>query len=355
LDAYIQRIERFGYLGLPEPSIQSVLDVDNDQGGQVRVRWAPSYLDVNPAGVVDEYRLWREVSASAANAGIERGATLLRGGEAIPEAAFGRRTYRTSSLGTANFYWELVGTQPANGLSGYSKVTHTGGDSTSSGTAWTRFMVEARQTSNGYHWDSAPDSGYSVDDLAPPAPSPFSGTYGGGSSSLSWGPSEAPDVAFYRLYRGGDPGFAPGPGSLVATVNGTSAIDNAGAPYWYKVTAVDAHGNEGPAATTLPSGTVDVDTDLPSVLWLGPPSPNPSTGQTGFRLALPAASTVTLVLFDSQGRRVRALADRTFDAGRHEIRWDGRGASGQLLRSGVYHYRLEAGGEERRGTLVLTR
>jgi hypothetical protein len=355
-DVYIQRVEQFGYLGEPEPRIQSVTDVAGDQGGKVRVAWNASYLDVVPSGPADEYRVWREVSVASALRAIERSGRWLEPGAALPADATGHtRLFRRSSLGTSAFYWELEGVQTANGFSAYSKVANTGGVSTPPTLHYTRYMVEARDGDTGYHWDSLPDSGYSVDDLPPPAPNPFNGSYSGGSSSLSWGPSNAPDVSFYRLYRGTDSGFTPSPGNRIASTNNTMAMDNAGAPYWYKVSAVDIHGNEGPAATTLPSGTVDVGSDLPAVLWLGPPSPNPFEGSASFRFTLPAASRVTLDLFDQQGRRVRTLVNRQFAAGRYEIHWDGLGEGGRSLGSGVYLYRIIAAGAERTGTVVSIR
>jgi hypothetical protein len=216
-------------------------------------------------------------------------------------------------------------------------------------------MVEARNTALGYHWDSYPDSGYSVDNLAPPPPAPFSGVYSGGIASLSWGASGAPDLAFYRLYRGPDAGFVPGPATLIATVTGTSAIDGGIALSWYKVTAVDVHGNESPAAVTLPAGTVGIDDALPATVWLGPVTPNPVAGPASFRFALPDEAQVELMLFDQQGRRVRTLADRVYAAGRHEVAWDGRGMRSERLPSGVYLYRLRAAGLERTGRFVMLR
>jgi FlgD Ig-like domain len=353
-DVYAQRVEPFGHLGAPEPAIQSVNDVTGDQGGAVRVAWSRSYLDVIPGGPADEYRLWREVPTTSALAALERGARLVAAGAPLPaEGVDGRRILRASALGGAIYYWELEAVQPAGGFPAYSKVARTGGDSSPPTYLYTRFMVEARESPTGYHWDSYPDSGYSIDDLAPPAPSPFTGNFDSGTSSLSWGPSAAPDVSQYYLYRGGSESFVPGPGNRVATVTGTSVSDAAGALFWYKVTAVDVHGNEGPPAVTLPSGTVAVESDVPDAIWLGPASPNPACGPATFRLALPAPATVTLTVFDQQGRRVRALTDRAYPAGRHEIRWDGLSEGGRRLGSGVYLYRMKASGVERTGTVVI--
>jgi len=55
------------------------------------------------------------------------------------------------------------------------------------------------------------------------------------------------------------------------------------------------------------------------------------------------------------GRRVRTLADRPFQAGRHAMRWDGRNAAGQSVASGIYLGRLEVGDRHHIQRLVLVR
>ena len=76
---------------------------------------------------------------------------------------------------------------------------------------------------------------------------------------------------------------------------------------------------------------------------LRPNRPNPFTSITTFSFALPERSQVRFDIFDMQGRRVRVVTDRPFEAGEHELAWDRRTASGALVRPGVYFYRIEAG------------
>ena len=54
--------------------------------------------------------------------------------------------------------------------------------------------------------------------------------------------------------------------------------------------------------------------------------------------------------FDLLGREVARLVDRQMPQGRHEVTWDG-----ERVPSGVYLYRLEAGGETHAGKVVLAR
>ena len=174
------------------------------------------------------------------------GARLLRDGESPDGSAL----LRTENAGV-DYFWEYVGVQSAFQLPSYSFIAPTAGDSVAGSNPLTAFMVRARGLARAEYWDSAPDSGYSVDDLAPAAPAPFSGQYVSGSTVLAWGPNGEADLAGYRLYRGTTPGFVPGPGNLVAALAATSYVDPVGEPHFYKLSAVDVHGNESPSPSRL--------------------------------------------------------------------------------------------------------
>jgi len=255
------------------------------------------------------------------------------------------RTFTTSIEAGQTVFWEYVGSQVADQLPGYSYVTSTTSDSVGGSNPRTLFMVEARATSGSAHWASAPDSGYSVDNLAPSAPAPFTGQYSGGTATLHWAVNPAADLAEYRLYRGNTAGFVPGPGNLVVAQSDTGYVDAAGAPYYYKLCAVDVHGNASGFSTLLPSGTVDVPgVALPRTMFLAPPAPNPARGATTLRFGLPRPARVELALYDQQGRRVRSLLSGTQPAGERTITWDGRDESGRALPAGLYFVRLATEG-----------
>ena len=77
--------------------------------------------------------------------------------------------------------------------------------------------------------------------------------------------------------------------------------------------------------------------------------PNPFNPQTKIRFALPQQSHVKLTIHNMLGQQVRALLDESKEPGDYELSFDGSN-----LGSGVYFYRLEAGGivETRRMTLL---
>jgi hypothetical protein len=103
------------------------------------------------------------------------------------------------------------------------------------------------------------------------------------------------------------------------------------------------------------SGTTDVPPGSPPVtaLSLSPPRPNPFSGSTAIRYALPHGGAVRLEVFDLAGRRVRTLVAASQTAGPHEVSWDGRANGGQRLGAGLYLCRLELAGQGVRTTKLL--
>ena len=103
------------------------------------------------------------------------------------------------------------------------------------------------------------------------------------------------------------------------------------------------------------SGTTDVPPGSPPVtaLSLSPPRPNPFSGSTAIRYALPHGGAVRLEVFDLAGRRVRTLVAASQTAGPHEVSWDGRANGGQRLGAGLYLCRFELAGQGVRTTKLL--
>jgi hypothetical protein len=83
---------------------------------------------------------------------------------------------------------------------------------------------------------------------------------------------------------------------------------------------------------------------LPEAFSLDPNYPNPFNPATTIRYALPEGSEVRLVVYNLLGQQVRALVQGRQEAGYYRVTWDGRDAADRPVSSGVYLYRLEAGG-----------
>ncbi len=84
----------------------------------------------------------------------------------------------------------------------------------------------------------------------------------------------------------------------------------------------------------------------PEVYALENNYPNPFNPETTLKYQLPDANDVTLEVFNMLGQVVRTLVDREFqNAGRYTYQWDATNDGGQPLSSGIYFYRVTAGGE----------
>jgi hypothetical protein len=84
------------------------------------------------------------------------------------------------------------------------------------------------------------------------------------------------------------------------------------------------------------------------------PNPLRAGEQTSVRYSLDRDAVTRLDVYDLLGRRVATVVDDFRRAGHYEAQWSGRDDRGDLLPSGLYMYRLEAGGEvlTRRCTIV---
>lgn len=71
--------------------------------------------------------------------------------------------------------------------------------------------------------------------------------------------------------------------------------------------------------------------------------PNPFNPSTTIEYVLPSASRVVLAVYDLSGRLVARLVDGEQPAGPHSVVWNGFGAGGAPVTSGIYFYRLQAG------------
>jgi hypothetical protein len=92
---------------------------------------------------------------------------------------------------------------------------------------------------------------------------------------------------------------------------------------------------------------------LPKSYELGQNFPNPFNATTQIRFNVPAASQVSLDVYDILGRKVRTLVNDYLTAGVKQILWDGRNQSGDQVASGVYFYRMTAGDYNQIKKMVL--
>jgi endoglucanase len=83
--------------------------------------------------------------------------------------------------------------------------------------------------------------------------------------------------------------------------------------------------------------------------------PNPFNPSTEIRYAVPSAGRVTLTVYNLKGELIRKLVDGAVPAGNHMAVWNGLDSNDTTVPSGVYIYRLDAGGLTSSRRLVLMR
>ena len=89
---------------------------------------------------------------------------------------------------------------------------------------------------------------------------------------------------------------------------------------------------------------VAVDTRPAEPLAFTSSGPNPFRSAVGFVIEVSRSTSITVAIYDASGRRVRTLAQRTFEPGRHQLAWNGDDARGRPARAGVYFARATTTG-----------
>ena len=111
-----------------------------------------------------------------------------------------------------------------------------------------------------------------------------------------------------------------------------------------------------PAAPRVPTAISEVSgTDQPAAFVLTQNVPNPFNSSTTLRFALPQAADIELAIYNLTGQKVARLARGWHAAGHYTAHWDGRNDSGVRVATGVYIYRLRAGGQVQVRKLLLLR
>lgn len=107
------------------------------------------------------------------------------------------------------------------------------------------------------------------------------------------------------------------------------------------------------AATVTGVGESTSTGSLPTVFNLQQNYPNPFNPSTTIRFDLATRSRVTLKVYNLLGQEVRTLLSAPMEAGSHQVVWDGHDNLGQAVASGVYIYRMAAGGQVQTRRMVL--
>ncbi len=338
----------FNAFSYPVPVISAVRDVPFDQGGHIYLSWFASALDLPAAGgQITQYTVWRAISETAAQTLMENEevTAVLAAGSLVLQAG---GTVRIEQIAGQLFFWHPIDTTGAYHLETYGYPEPTLFDSTAAGWEYNYYQVIAHTSDELVFYISAPDSGYSVDDIAPAMPQNLTGNQTGPEGlELTWDANTEADMSHYAVYRGTQAGFTPGPGNL---------IDEPVAPgyhdgdwhwddgYYYKIEAIDIHDNASPHAMLGPDLVVGVEeTGPPKANFLEQNRPNPFGADTRIGFGLAHDADVSIRIYDVSGRLVRTLLDARRAADRYSVLWDGRDDAGRIVAGGIYFCRIAAG------------
>jgi len=287
----------------PEPVITAIEDVPDDQGEQVYVRFTRSGHDTDGPRSTETYAIERD------DDGV----------------------------------WTTVASGVAYGADSYQFLAPTLRDSSDVDSGLTEFRVIAGMNEGTFISD--PAWGYSVDNIAPGAPTGFHLNWTPEASILNWDESADEDFQYFKIYRGESEDFEPTEENLVHMTAETSWIDtDPDHGIYYKLSAVDDAGNEGDPVNP------EIVTDNPEMPYrdrfaLYPCMPNPFNPSTTILFDLPSeGGQVSLKIYDVEGRLVRELLDGHLNGGRHSVEWKGQNDFGAGVVSGIYFYRLDGDG-----------
>jgi DNA-binding beta-propeller fold protein YncE len=321
------RVQKFGF---GKPGFPTVADVPNDQGRLARIRFPSSSFDaLGPPRTIVQYEAYRRVGPSSAAASR---ADAAHGGEGTPISS-------TAMLKD----WEFAGAIPAHGELEYSMVVPTLCDSTDQGVCWSAFFIRAATPDPLEFYDSRPDSGYSVDNLAPSAPLNFDIASDG---FLHWDPSPEEDLRCYTVYASQREQFDATAFVVIRTTDTKLNVTTRTYPYYY-LTATDIAGNESEVTTTKVRPVTAAGAMPPLTVSLRV-APNPFNPSTTISYAVPFAGPVTLAVYDVTGHFVAKLIDREFhEANTYQFTYR------PSVATGVYFLRLTVGNEVTTKRIVL--
>ena len=106
---------------------------------------------------------------------------------------------------------------------------------------------------------------------------------------------------------------------------------------------VTINGNSYPLITDPVLSNDRENSSLPSEFVLHQNYPNPFNPVTNLPYELPREELVNIMIFDVTGREVRSLINEVRTSGNHSIQWDGTNHKGELVSTGMYIVRMEAG------------
>ena len=219
--------------------IDSIVDVPDDQGGWARIYFKRSMYDAADEALypISGYNIYRRISQAPLVSNVLSGGEKVDGERLSQYVSDQPGPFPVAMKSDVSEYylyddrlfmlsrdvlaaappglWEFISSIYATQQEQYVLLAPTRADS-SAVIPWEAFYISAHSTTPSVYFESPPDSGYSVDNIAPGVPLGLSIAYNTGSGNeLTWVSSPEEDFQYYRIYRDADEAFVHGPGNLV--------------------------------------------------------------------------------------------------------------------------------------------
>ena len=101
------------------------------------------------------------------------------------------------------------------------------------------------------------------------------------------------------------------------------------------------------------TGIEDNNANLPVSFGLKQNYPNPFNANTEIIFDLSSNSNVTLEVYNIAGQKISTLVNGSFEAGSHNVIWNGTNYEGNVVSSGVYFYNLKVNDLSQTRKMVL--
>ena len=285
-----------------KPSIISIMDIPNDQGGRVYVHFNRTYIDV----------------------------------ESHP---FGINNYTIQRYDHPN--WIGLGSIGADGQSTYFFEATTNRDSSNFDDGLTNFRVMAQNYVLDFTFYSDDLAGYSVDNIIPSIPTNLSAGYEGNHIRITWDHISDNDFQYYVLERDIENDFlSPQAIELINNqyLDEDVEIDQV---YYYRIKSFDSNGNSSEFSNIVnTSGLSSYNIDTPYSFSLSQNYPNPFNPKTNIKFELEKSKDILVYIVNIKGLEIVTLLDGNFKSGSHVVEWNGTNSAGEIVPAGVYFYSL---------------
>ncbi len=207
------------------------------------------------------------------------------------------------------------------------------------------FLMDDADGSSSAHGEGA---GWFLDDIevlgmphsTPADPVALNVSISNGPAELSWF-HFLPDIQNVIVYGSPREDFKPSVGTRLAVLNPSTMsyqdVDHLAWPnLYYRVSVVDVYGHESIPVTPAMLSDVPDQAAVAGQVKMKGIFPNPFNPLTTVKFSTPQTGKAEVIVYDVSGRVVRLLATQVFEAGDHELQWDGRDDRGGRVSSGLY-------------------